>query len=516
MEQVNEAIWDRATGLRGYGAALVAVLTALGLAELLRPLAGLENVDLVFLTAVVAVAATWGLGPSLTAALASVLAYNFFFIPPVFTFEVAGATNVAALILFAIVAVVVSNLAGRVRAQALAARARARTTAALYAFTRRMAGLADRDELAADTAARMADLLDRDIILLLPGGSEGGLAVSAASNLREDALEGIELEAVRASWAAGEWRDRNAMRVGGHLFYPLRATSGPAGLVALSREGGRAPLNAEEERLFWALADQLASALDRLRLARERDQARIAVESERLRTALLSSLSHDLKTPLASIMGAVTALRAGPDLFDRSARDELTAAIQDEAERMTRFVTNLLDMTRIEAGGITLDRDTVDLGEVVGTALQRTAQVLSGHDVIVVMRPDLPMLNLDPVLFEQVLVNLLDNAAKYAAPASLVTVTGQRAGDEVEITVADQGPGLPPGDEERVFEKFYRATKADRQRAGTGLGLAICRGFMDALGGRITAANRSDGPGAAFTLVFPASLVVTSPQEVAP
>ena len=231
-------------------------------------------------------------------------------------------------------------------------------------------------------------------------------------------VEDIELEALRASWAAGEWRDRDAMRVGGHLFYPLRPRPGRSGLVALSREGGREPLAAEEERMFGALADQVAGALERLRLGRERDEARVAAESERLRTALLSSLSHDLKTPLASITGAVTALRAGPDLYDAAARDELTATIQDEAERMTRFVTNLLDMTRIEAGGIPLDREAVDIGEVVGTALQRTARVLSGHKVAVELAPTCRCCNLDAVLFEQVLVNLLDNAAKYAPPGS--------------------------------------------------------------------------------------------------
>jgi two-component system, OmpR family, sensor histidine kinase KdpD len=237
---------DRAAGWRSYGTAGLAVLLALAVAELLRPWAGAENVDLVFLTAVVAVAATGGLGPSLAAVVASVLAYNFFFIPPVFTFEVADPQNATALVFFASVAVVVSELAARVRAQAVAAGERARATEALYAFSRRIAGAADRQELAATAAERMADLLGRDAIVLLPDPS-GRLQVAAASNSAEDAVEDIELAAARASWAAGEWQHRDTMRIGGRLFYPLRAASGPVGLVALAREGGREPLNPEEE-----------------------------------------------------------------------------------------------------------------------------------------------------------------------------------------------------------------------------------------------------------------------------
>lgn len=501
-------------GASAYAIAGLAVVAALGLAGLLSPLAGPENIDLILLTAVVAVAATCGLGPSLSTALVGVLAYNFFFIPPTFTFEIADPRNVTALAFFGACAVVVSNLAARARAQALIARERARTTEALYAFGRRIAGPVGPAALARAAAEGMADLLRRDVIVLLPDAA-GRLQTAAASNPEEDTVEDIELDALRASWTAGEWRERATMRLGGHLLYPLRAGSEPVGLVALSREGGREPLGDEEERMFGALSDQVAVALERLRLGEERDAARVAVEGERLRTALLSSLSHDLKTPLASITGAATALHADPDLYDETARAELTATIQDEAERMTRFVTNLLDMTRVEAGGIALDREACDVGEVVGTALNRTARVLAGRRIAVDIQPGLPMLHLDVVLFEQVLVNLLDNAAKYAPQGSLVTVAGRRAGDGVEVIVLDEGPGLPAGEEERIFDKFRRAHRGDRQRAGTGLGLAICRGFMEALGGEIDAANRTDRTGAVFTLSFPPRLVPITREETA-
>ncbi len=499
--------------LPAYAWSLAAVLGALGVAEILRPLAGLENVDLVFLTAVVAVAARYGLGPSLVAAMASVLAYNFFFISPTFTFEVADPTHLTALLFFGVFAVLTSNLAARVRAEALAADRQARTTEALYAFSRRIAGIAELDDLAETAAGRVAALLDRDVLVLLPDW-RGTLQVRAASN-PEDVIEDIGLNALRATWMVGERADRDAMRIGPRLFYPLRTSRGAAGLVGLSREGLREPLLAEEERMFGALADQVAGALERIRLGRERDEARLAVESERLRTALLSSLSHDLKTPLASITGAITALRQYPDLYDAAARDDLTATIQDEAERMTRFVTNLLDMTRLEAGGIPLALEPVDIGEVVGTALQRTASALAEHRVSVDLAPDMPMLNLDVVLFEQVLANILDNAAKYAPPGSIVTIASHHHDDGIAITVTDEGPGLPADDLERVFDKFYRVSRGDRQRAGTGLGLAICRGFVEALGGTIHARNRPDRSGAVFTVTFPRAVLMASRREAA-
>lgn len=222
-----------------------------------------------------------------------------------------------------------------------------------------------------------------------------------------------------------------------------------------------------------------------------------------MRSALLTSLSHDLKTPLASITGAITALRQYPDLYDANARDELASTIQEEAERLTRFVGNLLDMARLEAGGIALNPQSLDIGEVIGTALQRVAGVLAGHQVAVDLDPDLPMLSLDVIMFEQVLVNLLDNASKYAPAGTMVTIEGRRSTGGVVVRVIDEGPGLAPGDVERIFEKFYRGEQGDHRRAGTGLGLAICHGFVEALGGTIRAANRLNRSGAVFEMTFP-------------
>jgi len=230
----------------------------------------------------------------------------------------------------------------------------------------------------------------------------------------------------------------------------------------------------------------------------------MTAETERLRSALLTSISHDLRTPLASIIGALTALRGFGDSYDSAARAELMATIETEAERLNRFIGNLLDMTRLESGAIELKPVLVDVGEVVGTALQRAHRLLADHRVEVDLAADLPMVRVDYLLFEQVLFNLLDNAAKYAPTGTLITMRGRTVGEMILVSVIDEGPGIPPEDVERIFDKFYRAQAQDRQRAGTGLGLATGRGFMAAMGGTITAANRTDRSGAVFTLTLPA------------
>jgi two-component system, OmpR family, sensor histidine kinase KdpD len=221
---------------------------------------------------------------------------------------------------------------------------------------------------------------------------------------------------------------------------------------------------------------------------------------------LLTSISHDLRTPLASILGTVTSLRSYADKYAATERDELLANLQSEAERLNRFVGNLLDMTRLESGAVEIRLDLADVAEIVGAALERAANVLARHRVEVAIAPDLPMLRLDSILFEQILFNLLDNAAKYAPPGSRIDLRARRDGDTVAIEVIDEGPGIPPEDLERIFDKFYRAQAEDRRRAGTGLGLAICRGFIEAQGGRIEARNRRDRSGAVLVIRLPAPI----------
>ena len=218
---------------------------------------------------------------------------------------------------------------------------------------------------------------------------------------------------------------------------------------------------------------------------------------------MLTSISHDLRTPLASILGSATSLKTQPEALDENAKREMIATIQEEAERLNRFIGNLLDMTRLESGAVVPRSSMADLSEIVGSALERTARILELHPVQVRLAPDLPMLNLDVVLFEQVLFNLLDNAGKYTPAGSLIRLQAQQEGGIVRLQIIDEGEGIPAADLDRIFDKFYRIHAADRRRAGTGLGLAICRGFVEAMGGGITAGNRADGPGAVFTLTLP-------------
>jgi two-component system, OmpR family, sensor histidine kinase KdpD len=259
----------------------------------------------------------------------------------------------------------------------------------------------------------------------------------------------------------------------------------------------------DQRRLLDALADQGALAIERVRLVEEMDRVERAAETERLRSALLTSISHDLKTPLASVLGAAGTLRDLGERLDDAQRADLLATIIDESERLNRFIANLLDMTKLESGAITPNVALHDLGEIVGSALRRASRILSRHRVELNLAPDLPMLELDAVLFEQALFNLLDNAAKYAPAETTIRVQGWRSGDSVCLRVLDEGGGIPASDLEHIFDKFYRAQKADQVRAGTGLGLAISRGFVEAMHGTIVAANRTDRTGAAFTISLP-------------
>ncbi|MGC2601638.1 MAG: sensor histidine kinase KdpD [Rhodomicrobium sp.] len=487
-----------------YVVTIGAVVLALGFAYVLKPLIGIESADLVFLVAVIGVAYAYGLWPSMFAAVTSMLAYQFFFLNPVYEFDFAEIRNFSALIFFFFTAFVVSNLTATVRAQAYTARNRAATTEALYLFSKKLAGIVSLDDLLWAAAYQIAHSLKTDVVIVLPD-TDGVLRVKAGFP-PEDDLDQAELGAAKWSFENNRATGRGSETLPGarRLFLPLRTGSGAVGVVGLAR-GQRSEmlLTPDERRLLDALMDQSAVAIERVRLAGQINEARLAAETERLRAALLTSLSHDLKTPLASILGAVTSLKQYRDVLGESESEELVATIQEEAERLSRFVANLLDMTKIESGTIELDKQPVDIDEVIGTALQRVAGMVAHHHVEADLEANLPMLNLDVMLFEQVLVNLLDNAAKYAPPGSAITIRARRSFGSIAIEVLDEGPGIPEDRLERVFEKFHRVKQGDRQRAGTGLGLSICRGFIDALGGRIVAANRADRSGAIFTITFP-------------
>ncbi|MGX5776002.1 ATP-binding protein [Methylorubrum zatmanii] len=499
--------------IRPYALALGATALGLGLALLLQPHAGVENADLFLLTAIVGVAVRFGLGPSLAAVVAASLAYNFFFLPPVYTLTIADPTNVAAFVLFTVVAVVVSNLAARARLTAVVSQARAKSSERLFGFSRKLAGCGTLDDVLWATSAQVAAMLKVRVVLLLP---DGKAVTVRAGYPPEDMLDEADLAA--AQWAFDNERPagRGADTLPGakRLFLPMRTGRGTIGVIGLDADGTGPILTPEGRRLLDALADMGALAIERVRLVEDLDRAERAAETDRLRQALLTSISHDLRTPLASVLGAASTLRDLDAALPAEAKADLLATVIEESERLNRFIVNLLDMTRLEAGAVAPNLAPQDVAETVDTALRRTQKILGGHRVAVEIDPDLPTLRLDPVLFEQVLVNLLDNAAKYAPEGSTVTVRARHDGRTVRIEVLDEGFGLPEGDVERVFDKFYRVRKSDHVRAGTGLGLAISRGFVEAMGGTVTAANRRDRLGAAFTVTLPVP-TRTTPREIA-
>ena len=487
---------------RPYGAALIAVAVALALAELIQAWIGATNSDLVFLTAVVAVAVRFGLWPSLFASVASALAYNFFFLPPIYTFTIADPHNVTAFGFFTLVAVIVSSVAARGRTQAVATMERARTTESLYAFSRKLAGAGTLDDVLWATAYQTALMLKVRVVLLLP--ERGTIAVKTGYP-PEDILDDADIAAAKWAWENNRVAGRGSDTLPGakRLFLPMHTGRGAIGVMGIDSDKPGPLLTPDQRRLLDALADQGALAIERVRLVEEMDRVERNAETERLRSALLTSISHDLKTPLAAVLGSAGTLRDLAEKLSAGEKAELLGTIIDESERLNRFIANLLDMTKLESGAIAPNVALHDLGEIVGSALRRASRILARHEVELDLAPDLPMLELDAVLFEQVLFNILDNAAKYAPAKTTIRIQAWRDGGTVSLRVIDEGSGIPPADIEHIFDKFYRAQKTDQVRAGTGLGLAISRGFVEAMHGTIVAANRSDRSGAMFTINLP-------------
>jgi len=478
------------------------VAIALGAGLLLDRVLDVTNIALVFLMAVLAAALSFGLGAALFASLLSAFALNFFFLKPLYTLNISDPESVIALGFFLGVAFIASNLTSRVQRQAAAARQRARTTEDLYLFSKKLAGTGTLDDVLWATAYQIASMLKLRVVLLLP--ENGSIAVKAGYP-PEDTLDEADVAAARWAWENDRAAGRGADTLPGakRLYLPLKTGRTPVGVVGLDNDKSGPLLTPEQRRLLDALTDQAAVAIERIQLVDDVERAKLAAEADRLRSALLTSISHDLKTPLAAILGAAGMLREPPDGLGKDDQAELLGTVVDESERLNRFIANLLDMTRIESGATAPNAGLNFVGDIVGTALQRTRKITAGHRVAVEIPADLPMLNIDPVLFEQVLFNLIDNAAKYAPEGTMIGLKGWADGGSVLLQVIDEGPGIPGEDLERVFDSFYRVRKGDQVRAGTGLGLSICRGFVEAMGGTIVAANRQDRTGAIFTIRMP-------------
>lgn len=481
-------------------AGMVACAVLIGL--LLQWAGAGPSAGLVFLTAVLMSAVTYGLWPGLLACVLSALAYNFFFFPPLYTFSIADSRNAITVVIFGIVALIASNLAARIRAQTMATEERAAMMENLYLFSRKLAGAFTIDDLLWAIAHQFADMLHVRVVILLPEGS--GLSVRAGYP-PEDRLEDDELAAAQRAWASANASRHagEAVRSARRLFIPMRTGRGAVGIVGIESDRVNSILTDEQKRLLDSLADQAALAIERMHLSEDIEQARLTAETERLRAALLTSISHDLRTPLASILGAAGALKGHRSALDATSQEELLGTIHEEAERLNRFIANLLDMTRLESGAIEPKLEWIDLGDVIGSALRRAGPMLTQRAVRVDMEKDLPMLKLDPVLFEQSLFNLLDNARKYSPAHTQIELEARCEAGFVRLTISDEGEGIPESDLERIFDKFYRVQSSDKRRAGTGLGLPICRGFIEAMGGTIAAHNRDDAErGAQFKIEF--------------
>jgi two-component system, OmpR family, sensor histidine kinase KdpD len=493
MDGEAKSAFERRPGKRGVplenwagmAGATLSVAAAVGLGHLLDLWRHLPNLSMIFLVPVIFCAVRFGLWPAIAASILSFLAFDFFFVEPIYKLTISEPQEFVALLVFLVVAVITGTLASRLRQQSQGMRARAQASQSLFEFSRHIAGAAGLDDVLWAAAVQAQKMLDaRCILLLIP--DDGELRISAAWP-PVDQLDAAEAGAARWAFEKSEpagWRTGTLPNVR-FQFRPLTTTRGVAGVAGIEPKLSEEPLSAQDERMLTSLLEQTAIAIDRSVLVGESVKAAALEENEKLRTTLLSSLSHDLRTPLASITGAVTSLRQLGDKMPPGDRQDLLVSIEEEAGRLNRFVSNLLDMSRIESGALAPRRDFVDIGDVVRSAIERSRKAVSGLKTTVSLAHDLPLIRGDPNLLSQVLFNLLDNACKYGGGSA--SIYARREGTDLVIAVTDQGPGVKPADLERIFEKFYRGGRADGRKAGTGLGLSICRGLVEAMGGTIIA-----------------------------
>jgi two-component system sensor histidine kinase KdpD len=466
--------------------ALASVAAAVGVGELLTRWISLPNVSMIFLTAVLVCAAWFGVRSAIAAALISFLAYDFFFTEPLYTFTIAEPQEFFALVIFLIVASLVGWLAGRARDQERLARENAQTTRSLFELSRKLSGAVALDDiLLAATVYAQKTLAARCVAMLLPEDSELTLA-SGWPPL--DSLSPGETSAARWAFDKGEaagWRTGTLPNIR-FQFRPLVTTRGTVGVCGFEPADPAAAISPTMDHALTLILDQAAIAIDRALLVKDSLRTAALEDNEKLRTTLLASLSHDLRTPLASITGAVTTLQRFGDGLAEEKRRDLLNSIEEESGRLARFIANLLDMSRIEAGALRPKNEYVEIAEVARSAVERARKAFAGKSFSTSLARDLPFVRGDAGLIEQVLFNLLDNAQKYGGEGS-VAVHARRLGAEVLVSVTDEGPGVKPTDLTRIFEKFYQGGRSDGRKTGVGLGLSIAKGLVEAMGGRIWA-----------------------------
>jgi len=481
-----------------YGWAVLLVFATTLLAAAVRAVYPVPDLEMLYVLAVMLAAVRFGRGPAIVAAAFGVACYDFFFVPPFYTFDVADARYLLTFAMMFGVGIFLSELTARIQRQEQDARHREARTAALYDLSRDLAAADDAGAVASVVACHAERVFEATAHVLQAGddGALGSIALAPAS----PALDSADLAVARWAFEHARPSGRGTDTLPGSRFVcaPLSVRGAPLGVLVLAPRGA-APLGAEQRAFLDAFCRQAAFAFERVRLADEANSAALRAKTEAMRSSLLSAVSHDLRTPLSAITGAATALRDDAGL-GASTRAELLESICEEAERLERLVANLLDMTRLDAGPVALKREWVPLEELVGSALTRLERTLGQRPVNVALSDALPLLSVDPVLFEQVFINLFENAARYTGPGAAIEVLARNEPGVVVIEVADSGPGFRPGSEARVFEKFYRGEHAGR--VGAGLGLSICKAIVEAHGGTIAAENRASG-GARFHIRMP-------------
>jgi two-component system sensor histidine kinase KdpD len=471
---------------RDAAAALGAVAATVLLGMAIEASLHIANLSVIFLLPVVLCAARFGLVSAVMAAILSFFACDFFFIDPRYEFTINDPQEFLALLVSLCVAVVTGMLANRMRAHAQNMRVRAQTAQSLVEFSGKLSAATTLDEVLWAATRQIQKMLDAPCVAVL-APIEGELALATAW----PPLEGLDPgETVAARWAldkseAAGWRTGTLPNVR-FQFRPIATSRSVVAVCGVVPRAPDRPFSAQEEGALTSLLEQTAIAIDRSKLMGESIRTAALEANEKLRTTLLASLSHDLRTPLASITAAITSLRQLGEKLPQSDRQDLLASIEEEAGRLARFIGNLLEMSRIEAGGLAPKRELVDVAAVVRASVERFRKVYPSQKPTISLAPDLPEIRGDSNLLAQVLFNLLDNAHKYAGPIG-AAIHARREGGEVVVTVTDEGPGIKPTDLERVFEKFYRGGRTDGRKAGTGLGLSICRGLVEGMGGSIGA-----------------------------
>jgi len=483
-----------------YALAVVATVLATGLAWAVASVLPLPNISLVFLAAVLLVAVRSSLGPALACAALSFLTYDFLFIPPNFSFRIQREEDVLTLLFFLLMAALTGNLAARQRRQLQALRDTQEETTELLDLSRKLTAATDRQAVVSAAAQHLNGWSDLQLCLLNRDGQNGWKVETGGP------LVFTEAERAAADWAWQHDQPAGAgtgtLPFGRWWWWPLSVEDGPLALLGVCAQEGHT-LSGQRRRLLTALSQPLAQALARAQLADDLEAARLHGETEQLRSALLASVSHDLRTPLTSMRGSIDSLLALGEAIPLEDRRELLEGTRDEAERLDRYIQNLLDMTRLGHGALKLARDWVSPADIVGSALNRLRAVLASLQVSIDVPAQLPLLFVHAALIEQALVNVMENAARFSPSHGRLQVRSGANDSELFFAVSDEGPGIPEADRPKIFDMFYTAARGDRGGQGTGLGLAICQGMVGAHGGRISVEDGIEGRGTCITLHLP-------------